>query len=68
MRYIILAAALLLVGNAAARAQDPDKQSFEVIEHGRYMATAGDCTACHTAKGGRPFAGGAHSSRALPRH
>jgi mono/diheme cytochrome c family protein len=53
-----LAAALLLVGTAAVRAQNPDKQSFEVIEHGRYMAIAGDCTACHTAKGGQPFAGG----------
>jgi mono/diheme cytochrome c family protein len=58
MRYILLACALLLAGNAAARAQNPDKQAFEVIEHGRYMATAGDCTACHTAPGGKPFAGG----------
>ena len=58
MRYILLAAALLLVGSAAVRAQNPDKQSFEVIEHGRYMATAADCTACHTAPGGKPFAGG----------
>ena len=29
-----------------------------MIEHGRYMAIAGDCTACHTAPGGQPFAGG----------
>jgi mono/diheme cytochrome c family protein len=58
MRYILLAAVLLLAGNAVVRAQGPDKQSFEVIEHGRYMATAADCTACHTAKGGEPFAGG----------
>ena len=29
-----------------------------MIEHGRYMATAADCTACHTAPGGKPFAGG----------
>jgi mono/diheme cytochrome c family protein len=58
MRYIPLACALLLVGTPAVRAQNPDKQSFEVIEHGRYMAIAGDCTACHTAKGGQPFAGG----------
>ena len=57
MRSIFLACALLLVGNAA-RAQNPDKQSFEVIEHGRYMVIAGDCTACHTAKEGQPFAGG----------
>ena len=58
MRYILLAAVLLLAGNAVVRAQGPDKQSFEVIEHGRYMATAADCTACHTAKGGQQFAGG----------
>jgi mono/diheme cytochrome c family protein len=61
MRYFLLAAALLLIGNAAARGQDaqnPDKQSFEVIEHGRYMAIASDCTACHTAPDGKPFAGG----------
>ena len=58
MRYIPLACALLLVGTAVVRAQNPDKQSFEVTEHGRYMAIAGDCTACHTAEGGQPFAGG----------
>jgi mono/diheme cytochrome c family protein len=58
MRYMLLACALFLVGNIEAQAQDPDKQSFEVIEHGRYMATAADCTACHTAPGGEPFAGG----------
>ena len=58
MRYTLLACALLLFGSAAARAQNPDKQSFEVIEHGRYMATAADCAACHTAPGGKPFAGG----------
>lgn len=28
------------------------------IEHGRYLAVAGDCLACHTATGGQPFAGG----------
>jgi mono/diheme cytochrome c family protein len=58
MRYILLACGLLLIGSSAVRAQNPDKQSFEVIEHGRYMATAADCTACHTAKGGQLFAGG----------
>jgi mono/diheme cytochrome c family protein len=59
MRCAFLALAVALVAGAAARAQNPDKQSFEVIEHGRYMATAADCTACHTATGGgKPFAGG----------
>jgi mono/diheme cytochrome c family protein len=28
------------------------------IERGRYLATAGDCIACHTRKGGTPFVGG----------
>src|ERR1700761_1684154 len=29
-----------------------------VIEAGRYVAVLGDCGACHTAPGGRVFAGG----------
>jgi mono/diheme cytochrome c family protein len=58
VRYTLLAGALLVLGTVAAHAQYPDKQSFEMIEHGRYMAIAGDCAACHTAKGGQPFAGG----------
>jgi mono/diheme cytochrome c family protein len=28
------------------------------IERGRYLAIAGDCTGCHTRKGGAPFSGG----------
>ena len=58
LQYVLLASTLALFGTAAVRAQNPDKQSFEVIEHGRYMATAADCSACHTAPGGKPFAGG----------
>src|SRR5262249_55671197 len=30
----------------------------KLIEKGRYLALASDCTACHTARGGKPFAGG----------
>ena len=58
MRHALPVLAVVLIGNMAARAQNPDQQSFEVVEHGRYMTTAGDCTACHTAPGGKPFAGG----------
>ena len=58
MRCMLLGFALVLFASSAARGQYPDKQAFEVIEHGRYMATAADCTACHTAPGGKPFAGG----------
>ncbi|SEP80812.1 Cytochrome c, mono-and diheme variants [Pseudomonas sp. NFACC02] len=39
---------------AAAKGAD----QAALIEKGRYLADAGDCTACHTAKGGKPFAGG----------
>ena len=30
----------------------------DLIKQGEYLARAGDCVACHTAKGGQPFAGG----------
>jgi len=38
----------------------PAPQSFakEKIENGGALASAGNCAACHTAKGGEPFAGG----------
>jgi mono/diheme cytochrome c family protein len=29
-----------------------------VIERGQYLATAADCVVCHTAPGGKPYAGG----------
>jgi mono/diheme cytochrome c family protein len=58
LRYGFSGALLTLVGTTAVHAQNPDKQSFEVIEHGRYMARAADCSACHTAPGGKLFAGG----------
>ena len=28
------------------------------LEQGRYLAAIGNCRTCHTAKGGKPFAGG----------
>jgi mono/diheme cytochrome c family protein len=42
----------------AARAAE-DGQAFEKIERGRYLVVLGDCVGCHTAAGGKPFAGGA---------
>jgi mono/diheme cytochrome c family protein len=38
---------------SAAAADDP-----QTIERGRYLALAGNCAACHTARGGAPYAGG----------
>jgi mono/diheme cytochrome c family protein len=30
----------------------------QLVQRGQYIAEAGDCAACHTAPGGKPFAGG----------
>jgi Cytochrome c len=49
-----LVAALLVP--CAVRAVD--LQSYDLVERGRYLATAADCAACHTKPGGAPFAGG----------
>ncbi|MEI7036066.1 cytochrome c [Fulvimonas yonginensis] len=43
--------------DATARLRDP-----ALIARGAYLATVGDCAACHTAQGGQPYAGG----RSLP--
>jgi hypothetical protein len=40
------------------QAADPPGQTAAVIKRGEYLATAADCGACHTAPGGKPFAGG----------
>ena len=60
----LIAGALLAVASFAAApafAADavaaPANASSEV-ERGRYLATAGDCIACHTAPAGKPMAGG----------
>src|SRR5689334_7585401 len=53
---LVLAAA---PGWYAASAAGSDEQKFSQIEHGRYLATLADCTACHTKRdGAKPFAGG----------
>ena len=48
---------LLFLGNATAQAA-ADKQAFEEIARGRYLAILGDCAGCHNAPGGAPYAGG----------
>lgn len=51
-----LIACLLLGGlSTAAMGQTPES---DLVARGEYLARAGDCVACHTAKGGAPFAGG----------
>jgi fructose 5-dehydrogenase cytochrome subunit len=56
VKSLALAAPLALVALAPAMAQEFSK---ELIEKGRYLATASDCVACHTNHdGGKPMAGG----------
>lgn len=46
-----------LLATDLAQAQNGG-QEFDQIERGRYLTVMGDCVACHTADGGKPFAGG----------
>jgi mono/diheme cytochrome c family protein len=48
--------AILIATCALAQAAEPASQ--ELVQSGAYLAHAGDCSACHTARGGQPFAGG----------
>lgn len=63
---LAIAAAVVCVGllSAVADAGDPSPASTPpqpaatLVQQGRYLATLGDCAACHTETGGQPFAGG----------
>jgi fructose 5-dehydrogenase cytochrome subunit len=57
MRYT-LAVCFGLAGAGLAHAEDTTANPDEVIKRGEYLARASDCTACHTAPHGQPFAGG----------
>lgn len=50
-------ASVLLLAASAASAQEGADQA-QLVKRGEYLARAGDCIACHTAKNGKPFAGG----------
>ncbi|KHJ65371.1 cytochrome C, partial [Pantoea rodasii] len=47
-----IALVLALASGAAHAADDA------LVKKGEYLAVASDCTACHTAEHGKPFAGG----------
>src|ERR1700743_673038 len=51
--YAILFAALIVTDRAMAA-----PNNYVSVMRGKALATAGDCVACHTAPGGKPFAGG----------
>lgn len=48
----------ILLSVLAAFPAYADQQEFAVIERGRYLSILSDCSGCHTAPGGKPFAGG----------
>lgn len=60
----LMACAALVAGNfvdgvdVSAPASSQATSSPESIEKGRYLIQAGNCIACHTARGGIPMAGG----------
>lgn len=51
-------AALLSLAAMPVLAADKAVPDAAAIERGRYLATAGDCIACHSVPGGKPMAGG----------
>ncbi|HET6609714.1 MAG TPA: cytochrome c [Rhodopila sp.] len=54
-----LAAGVLFIASSAVCLADTTSHSDAAsIQRGAYLAKAADCTACHTAPGGLPFAGG----------
>ena len=57
-----LALIMLSVPRALAQSQTATGDQASIIARGEYLAQAGDCVACHTAPGGKLFAGG----RAMP--
>lgn len=55
----LLSASFALLATASAGAHAVAGQdSYELVEKGRYIATLGDCTACHTIPGKPLFSGG----------
>lgn len=57
MRRVLALAMGLFALSTVALFADSDA-SFEQVTRGSYLAKLGDCASCHTAPGGKPFAGG----------
>ena len=57
LRALLICFAAIAAAGLCRAADAPD-QAAAVIKRGEYLATAADCGACHTAPGGKSFAGG----------
>ena len=53
-----IAVTLLVAPMFATTAMAANATGTTQIQRGHYLAIAGDCVACHTAPGGKPYAGG----------
>ena len=56
--YLAFGVVVALASLDACAALAADPADAGLVEHGRYLATAGDCVACHTTADGQPLAGG----------
>ncbi|WMD21647.1 cytochrome c [Achromobacter seleniivolatilans] len=55
---VVSALAASIATAAFAADGTPAAPDAQMIKQGEYLSRAGDCIACHTAGGGKPFAGG----------
>jgi mono/diheme cytochrome c family protein len=55
---VVVAAVLLLRPDERGAPAPTAKHDDTLIGRGEYLALVGDCLACHTVRGGRPYAGG----------
>lgn len=56
-RSAALAVSGVLLGAAFGPPASAQTADADLVKRGEYLVTAGDCVACHTAPGGKPFAG-----------
>jgi mono/diheme cytochrome c family protein len=61
-KSLIALLAPLAFGAATSLASAQEQFPAGLVEQGKYLATASDCVACHTTKGGKPMAGGLNIS------
>jgi mono/diheme cytochrome c family protein len=57
-RYPLLAGTAVAIAFCAWPVAIAQVGQFSQEQRGHYLVDAGDCVACHTAEGGKPFAGG----------
>lgn len=57
-RHAFATAVLMALSFFSASGWAAEGVDAQLVARGEYLARAADCAACHTAKGGQPFAGG----------